>query len=293
MLRRHPQADSRLWVAPNKIAARGQAAQADDILKIRILGSGTSHGIPMIGCQCQVCRSDNPRNRRLRASALVSAGDRNLLIDTAVEMRLQALAAGLSRVDAVVFTHHHTDHVCGFDDLRRFCNLQKQLIPCYGNAETIERLKAMFPYVHTDTSKGFYDLPVVGLNVIDGPFSAAGLPITPVPLKHGWWPCYGYRIGDFAYCTDVSEVPAESMQMLRNLDVLVLGALRHREHATHMSLSQSLEVVAELRPRQTYFTHMAHDLEHEATNHTLPEGVQLAYDGLEFEVADPPAAPPR
>ena len=219
----------------------------------------------------------------------MTVAGRNLLIDTAVEMRLQALAAGLSHIDAVIFTHHHTDHVCGFDDLRRFCNLQKQLIPCYGNAETIERLGTMFPYVLTTTDKGFYDLPVVSLNVIEGPFAAAGMPITPIPLKHGWWPCYGYRIGNFAYCTDVSDVPQESMEMLEGLDVLVLGALRHRPHATHMSVAQSLEVVARLRPRQTYFTHMAHDLEHEETNRALPAGVELAYDGLEFEVDDPAA----
>lgn len=242
----------------------------------------------MIGCTCPVCSSDNPRNKRLRSSALVGVGGRNLLIDTAVELRMQALAAGLSRVDAVLLTHQHSDHLCGFDDLRRFSSMQQQIIPCYGNQPTIDRLRAMFPYVLTTAERGFHDIPVVSFNVVSGPFVAAGTAITPIPLHHGRRPCLGYRIGDFAYCTDVSEIPPDSMELLRGVDTLILGALRHRPHPTHMSLSQSLEVARRLGPRQTYFTHMGHDLEHDATNRSLPPEAQLCYDGLELELDDPP-----
>jgi phosphoribosyl 1,2-cyclic phosphate phosphodiesterase len=256
-------------------------------VKITILGSGTSHGVPMIGCHCPVCTSDNPRNRRHRTAALLSFAGRNVLIDTTFELRLQALRAGLDRVDAVLYTHQHADHVCGFDDLRRFCNLQKGLIPCYGNAETMARLRQMFDYASNDPQATFFEIPVVSFNPVSGPFELFGQMVTPVPMLHGRWGCLGYRVGDFAYCTDVREIPAASMELLRGLDTLVLGALRHRPHPTHMTVDQALGVVAALGPRQTYLTHIAHDLDHDATNAALPPNVQLAYDGLILDLSDP------
>ena len=256
-------------------------------MKATILGSGTSHGIPMIGCRCAVCTSRDPRNKRRRASILIQAAGRNLLVDTTPELRLQAIDAGLDHVDAVLFTHQHADHICGFDDLRRFCTLQRAGLPCYANAATIERLRRVFDYALTPAERNFFDVPVVTFNVIEGPFELFGLRITPIPVVHGRWPCNGYRLGDFAYCTDVRQIPPASLEVLRGLDTLVLGALRHAPHVTHFTIAQALEMVAELRPRRTFFTHLAHDLDHEATSATLPPGVALAYDGLVLELPDP------
>lgn len=252
-------------------------------MKVTILGSGTSHGVPMIGCHCAVCTGKNPKNRRNRAAALLQFDGRNILIDTTPELRHQALAAGLERVDAVLFTHQHADHVCGFDDLRRFCNLQKSLIPCYGNAATMARLQYMFDYASTDPKSAFFDIPVVSFNVVEEPFELFGRRVTPVAVEHGRWGCTGYRLGGFAYCTDVRTIPPASLELLRGVETLVLGALRHRPHPTHMTIEQALGVVAALRPRRTYLTHLAHDLDHETTNAALPAGVELAYDGLTFE----------
>jgi phosphoribosyl 1,2-cyclic phosphate phosphodiesterase len=256
-------------------------------VKITLLGSGTSHGIPMIGCRCPVCTSDNPRNQRHRASCLVQFAGRNVLIDTTPEMRLQSIRAGLDRLDAVLMTHQHADHVVGFDDLRRFCSLQQECIPVYAGADTIDHLKAMFPYTIDSADHQVFEIPVIAFHTIDAPFDLFGATVTPVPLVHGRWQCFGYRFGSLAYCTDVRRVPPESMDLLRDLDVLVLGALRHRPHATHFTIEQALEVVTELKPRQTYLTHIAHDLEHDETNAALPDGVALAYDGLEIDLPEP------
>lgn len=254
-------------------------------MKITVLGSGTSHGVPMIGCRCPVCTSSDPHNRRTRASLLVQYDDRNILIDTTFDLRTQALAAGLDRLDTVLFTHHHADHVCGFDDLRRFCCLQQARIPCYGSPDTIDNLQRMFPYVQTTDHPVTYEIPVIGFQVIDGPFDLFGRQVIPVPVKHGRWDCLGYRFGRFAYVTDVNAIPQSSMELLTDLDVLILGALRHRPHPTHFTVEESLEIVARLTPRQTWFTHICHDLDHAATNAELPDGVELAYDGLTFDMA--------
>lgn len=240
----------------------------------------------MIGCRCPVCTSGDPKNSRTRASILVSYDNRNILIDTTFDLRMQAVAAGLDRVDAVLFTHHHADHVCGFDELRRFCCLQMQRIPCYGNRGTMEHLHRMFPYVQTDDSPITFEIPVVSFNPVSGPFDLFGREVIPVPVRHGRWDCLGYRFGRFAYVTDVNEIPPSSMNLLTGLDVLVLGALRHRPHPTHFTVAESLEIVNRLRPRRTYFTHICHDLDHEPTNATLPDGVELAYDGLRVVIAE-------
>jgi phosphoribosyl 1,2-cyclic phosphate phosphodiesterase len=253
-------------------------------VKVTILGSGTSHGVPMIGCRCAVCTSDQPRNRRDRAAALVEFDGKNVLIDTTPELRHQALAAGMVKVDAVLFTHAHADHVCGFDDLRRFCNLQKKLIPCYGSATTMERLQYMFDYANTDPKATFFEIPVVSFNVVKEPFELFGRRVTPVAIEHGRWGCTGYRIGGFAYCTDARAFPAASLELLRGVETLVLGALRHEPHPTHMTVAQAIEVVAAIGPRRTFLTHLAHDLDYETTNAALPAGVELAYDGLQFDV---------
>lgn len=256
-------------------------------LKLTILGSGTSHGVPMIGCRCPVCTSDDPRNRRYRASALLQFAGRNVLIDTTPELRLQALRAGLDRVDAVLMTHQHADHVAGFDDLRRFGSLQKSSIDVFAHAETIQRLREMFPYVAEEDVPEHFEIPAVRYRPVTGPFDLFGTTVTPVPLTHGRWSCYGYRLGNLAYCTDVRDVPPASRELLRGLDTLILGALRHRPHATHFTVAEALEVIADLRPRRTWLTHIAHDLDHAATNAALPPGVELAWDGLALDVAEP------
>jgi phosphoribosyl 1,2-cyclic phosphate phosphodiesterase len=255
-------------------------------VEITILGSGTSHGIPMIGCRCPVCTSVEPKNQRTRASILVVREGRQILIDTTFDLRIQAVAAGLDRVDAVLFTHHHADHVCGFDELRRFCTLQKQRIPCYGNQQTMEHLQTMFPYVQTGDSPTTFEIPAVSFNVVSDAFALFGCEVVPVPVRHGRWECLGYRFGRFAYVTDVNGIPESSLALLEGLDVLVLGALRHRPHPTHFTVAESLEMVRRLRPRRTYFTNICHDLDHMATNAALPEGVEMGYDGLRLTVGD-------
>ena len=254
-------------------------------MKITVLGSGTSHGVPMIGCRCPVCTSDNPHNQRTRASLLVSYDNRNILIDTTFDLRTQALDAGLDRLEAVLFTHHHADHVCGFDELRRFCDLQQARIPCYGSPHTMDHLQRMFPYVQTTDHPATYEIPVVSFHTIDGPFDLFGRTVTPVPVKHGRWDCLGYRFGRFAYVTDVNAIGESSMELLADLDVLILGALRHRPHPTHFTVSEALEIVARLKPRRTWFTHICHDLDHASTNAELPDGIELAWDGLAFDMA--------
>lgn len=253
-------------------------------ITLTILGSGTSHGIPMIGCHCPVCTSDEAKNHRYRASALIQFGGRNVLIDTTPELRLQAVRAGLDRVDAVLMTHQHADHVAGFDDLRRFGSLQKSPIDVYANDQTVQRLREMFSYVAEQDAPEHFEIPAIRYRTVTGPFELFGEAVTPVPLVHGHWSCNGYRIGDLAYCTDVRGVPPQSRDLLRGLDTLILGALRHRPHATHFTVAEALEVVADLKPRRTWLTHLAHDLDHTATNAALPQGVELAWDGLVVEV---------
>ncbi len=255
----------------------------DSRLTVTILGSGTSHGVPMIACDCRVCRSSDPRDRRMRPSIAISFGEATVLVDTSPELRLQCLANDIRRVDAVLMTHYHVDHVAGLDDLRRFNSLQQGQIPCFGQPETLERLRAMFPYVFDPVGTHPSDVPRLGLHAVDGPFSLLGRMVTPLPLLHGSMPVLGYRIGDFAYCTDVSEIPRATWPLLRGLDVLVLDALRRRPHPTHFNLEQAVDHARRIGARQTYFTHIAHELGHADTNAELPDHMALCYDGLRFE----------
>lgn len=248
-------------------------------MRITFLGTGTSHGIPMIGCDCPVCRSDDPRNNRTRASVLVEADGANLLIDTGPELRIQAIREDIRRVDAVLFTHAHADHVFGLDDVRRFNDLSGRAMPCYGSAETLTSVRRAFEYVFVPTQAGG-GKPALDLVPVDASFVVGGVPIEPIPVLHGQLQVLGYRIGGFAYVTDVSCIPESSMALLGGLDVLVLGVLRPQPHETHFSVGEGLEIVERLRPKSAFFTHIAHKLDHEATNATLPGHVRLAYDGL-------------
>lgn len=252
-------------------------------MKLLFFGTGTSVGVPMVGCRCRVCLSDNPRNHRARASVLIRDGRSSVLIDTTPEFRVQALRFGLDRLDAVLFTHTHADHIFGFDDLRALNMVHGRSVPVYGTPDTLDELRRIFSYAFRPVQPGG-SKPEVELFAVHGTFEVAGLTFTPIPVWHGRLPVTGYRVGDVAYVTDVSRIPDESRGLLQNLDVLVLGALRYRPHPTHMTIDEALAVVEDLRPRRAYFTHISHEVEHEETNKLLPPHVRLAYDGLEVIV---------
>lgn len=258
-----------------------------DCLTIVVLGSGTSVGVPTIGCRCEVCTSDDPRDNRLRPSVLVRYSGRNILIDATPDFRQQALRAGMERLDAVSFTHAHADHIMGLDDVRPFNFHQKGAIPIYGSPETIETIRRVFEYVFAGY-EAESSIPRLEPHLLDGqPFELFGLEFTPVLLRHGRSSVYGFRFGAAAYLTDHSEIPEESMGKLRGLDVLFLDALRHQPHPTHTTVERALAHVEELAPRRAFFTHICHDLPHARTESALPPHVRLAYDGLEITVRAP------
>lgn len=252
-------------------------------MKVTFLGTGTSHGIPMIGCDCPVCRSDDPHNRRTRASVLVEVHGATLLIDTPPELRIQALREDVRRVDAVLFTHAHADHLFGLDDVRRFNELSGCAMPCYGSEWTLRAIRRAFEYVFVPVQTGG-SKPALDLIHVDAKFRVAGVDVQPVQVLHGSLDVLGYRIGNFAYVTDVSHIPESSMELLRGLEVLVLGVLRPQPHETHFSVEEGLEVVETLRTKRAFFTHIAHKLDYEATNASLPPHIRLAYDGLKITI---------
>ena len=268
-------------------------------MQIHVLGSGTSHGVPMIGCRCKVCTSTDPRNRRTRTSALVRLGTAAILIDTTTDLRLQALAAGLQRIDAVVFTHSHADHVMGFDEIRRFAELSGKAVPVYASPATLADLYRIFEYALTDPSYRLFGIPIVEWRALTGPVEIAGHRLTPVPLEHGTHLATGIRIdapdgSSLAWCPDCCGVPAASRDALRGLDLLFLDGLRHRLHPTHFTVADAVMMIRDLAPRRAYLIHMTHDLDHEETERSLPAapevpgGIRLAYDGLAVDLTNEP-----
>ena len=254
-------------------------------MQIVMLGDASSAGTPVIGCSCTTCRSENPRNKRTRCSALVTlpTGEA-ILIDTGPDLRQQALRENMRRVDAVLYTHPHADHMHGIDDLRAFCHLQKKQIPLFGNAAVADHVTSKFAYALREPG-GFWDLPVLGIHRVDGPFQLFGQNIIPVPVRHGRIEILGYRIGNLAYLTDVSEISEASLALLQGLDVLLLDCLRYAPHPTHINLEQSLAYASLINARQTYLIHMTHEIEYETLVAQLPPNVHAAYDGLRLEVA--------
>lgn len=250
---------------------------------LRFLGTGTSMGVPVIGCRCAVCTSPDPRNRRTRTSALVRTANQHILIDAGPDFRTQALAAGLQHVDAVLLTHAHFDHVAGLDDLRPL-TMYGDPMPIYGSAETISAVHERFAYAFDANPSQGSTRPGLDTRVVAAPFAIGATTITPVEVLHGTWAITGYRIGGLGYVTDASTLPPDAWAQLANLDVLVLNALRQTPHPTHLSIPEALDVIARLRPRRAYLVHMNHSIEHAATQATLPPNVFLAYDGLEVEV---------
>lgn len=252
---------------------------------LRFLGTGTSHGVPSIGCRCAVCRSDDPANKRLRTSAYVEVSGARLLIDASIDLRQQALRYGVERIDAILLTHAHSDHYFGLDEIRIFNHMQSGPIPCYGNRECLDRVRHVFDFVFGAPPPGG---GISSLTLVEMPPRAlvAEVCVEAIPLLHGPLPILGYRIGPLAYCTDCSAVPPPSFERLRGLDVLVLDCLRHRPHPTHMHLEEAVRTARAIGARRTYFVHMCHDLDHAETNAALPPGMQLARDGevVEWEI---------
>jgi phosphoribosyl 1,2-cyclic phosphate phosphodiesterase len=252
---------------------------------ITFLGTGTSHGVPMIACDCLTCRSEDPRDTRLRPSIHVEMDDgTSILVDAGPDLRQQALRHNLRRVDAILFTHGHADHILGLDETRRFTTASGTAMPCYGDAHTLRDIRTMFGYVFDPATPKGGGLPQLDLREVSGSFTIGPHEIHPVPLLHGERPILGFRVGDFAYLTDCSRIPDASWPLLHTLDVVVLDALRERPHPTHFSLSEAVEAARRIAARETYFTHMCHDLAHEPTCAKLPEGMSLAYDGLEVRL---------
>jgi phosphoribosyl 1,2-cyclic phosphate phosphodiesterase len=252
-------------------------------VKITVLGSGTSVGVPTIGCDCKVCTSTDPRDNRLRPSILVSYEGNNVLVDTTPDFRTQALRARVRRLDAVIFTHAHADHIMGLDDVRPFNFRQKGPIPIFANEETMTGIQRCFPYIF-DGIKKDTNVPQIEVRVIQGPFELFGLEFVPVPIAHGRQTILGFRFGAAAYLTDHSDIPESSLEQLQGLDVLFLDALRYKPHPTHSTVDQSVKTVEKLTPKRAFFTHISHDLGHERAESLLPPHIRLAYDGLEIQV---------
>jgi len=250
-------------------------------MKFTFLGTGTSVGVPSIGCECGTCLSNDPRDKRLRTSVLVQHNDQNIIIDTSIDFRQQALRIGLRKVDAILFTHAHADHCFGLDDARPLM-FRNGAIPCYASEKTWEGLRRIYAYVFQPSS--YPGLPRIVPHTIEQDFDVTGMRIEPLTVIHGALPVTAFKIGSFAYVTDCNQIPEETCERLMSLDVLVIDALRFKSHPTHMSLDQSLAYIERLKPRRALLTHISHDIKHSETEGHLPENVDIAYDGLEVIV---------
>lgn len=254
-------------------------------MNVTLLGTGTSTGVPMIACGCAVCRSTDPRDKRLRVSALLQTGKDNILIDTSADFRQQMLTHKVTHLEAILYTHEHYDHISGFDDLRAFQFLNRKAPACYAPEPVAARLRTTFDYAFGAAKQAGGGLPQVKLTTIDEqPFTVCGLEVIPVPILHGTMPIFGFRIGNFAYLTDCSEIPDPSFALLHGLDTLILDGLRFKPHPTHFSISEAVIQAERIAPRITYLTHINHDVMHETAERNLPEHVRLGYDGLTFEI---------
>jgi phosphoribosyl 1,2-cyclic phosphate phosphodiesterase len=253
---------------------------------LTVLGSGTSMGVPTIGCTCRVCHSADPHDRRTRPSVMLNYDGHCVLIDTTPDFREQAIRENISRLDAIIYTHAHADHILGLDDVRPLSFRNPQKIPLYAYESTAQALQNMFRYIF-DANYKYGGIARVELKPINGSLELFGARFEPIKVLHGDAEIHGFRFGSGAYLTDFSEIPPESMERLRGLDILFLDALRHRPHPTHSTVANSLRLVDELKPQRAFFTHISHDLPHEETNQSFPEHVRLAHDGLklEFEIA--------
>jgi phosphoribosyl 1,2-cyclic phosphate phosphodiesterase len=257
-------------------------------MRLTFLGTGTSFGVPQIGCDCEVCRSDDPRDKRTRSGALVEADGGTILLDTPPELRLQLIAAGVAKVDAVLYTHEHADHINGIDDLRIFSVRRRDPLPIYGPPETLDRIRASFNYIFDDAIHPYEGTskPQLAMHPVEPgrPLRVAGVETLPLAFEHGHLRVFGYRFGALAYITDVKAIPAAERAQLRDLDVLVLNALWWRPHPTHLSIGEAVQTARDLGARRTYLTHLTHETGHQALAAQLPPGVMPAHDGLTVEI---------
>ncbi len=249
-------------------------------VSLTVLGCGSSSGTPLIGCRCEVCLSDNPKNKRLRTSAWVQVGDVSLMIDTGTDFRTQALRAGIAQLDAVLYTHPHADHLNGIDDLRALCYHKKGAIPVYGNAFTIDNITSRFDYAFLPVSKN-WERPVLQAHVVHKAFQIKRVKITPVSVTHGRWVCCDYRIGDIAWLTDLNVIDQKELKKLRGLDYLFLDCLRMESYPTHLGWTQAIELAKTIGAKKTYLIHMTHNMEYEQMMQQCPDGIELAFDGLQ------------
>ncbi len=253
-------------------------------MKVTFLGTGTSQGVPVIGCRCEVCRSLDFRDKRLRTSVHLAVDGQSLIIDSGPDFRQQVLAQGIDRLDGLIFTHQHKDHVAGMDDVRSYNFRQKKAMPIYARDEVVNQLEREFAYVFAKDK--YPGVPQVEVNRIrNEPFEAQGVPVIPIEVLHYKLPVFGYRIHNFTYITDAKYITDEEKDKIRGSRVLVLNALQHREHISHLTLEEALEWIDDLQPERAYLTHISHGLGlHQAVTKTLPDGVQLAYDGLSIDI---------
>ena len=252
-------------------------------MQITMLGVGSSAGTPVVGCSCATCLSSDIRNKRTRCSSLITLDSgENILIDTGPDLRSQALREDIRRVDAVLYTHTHADHLHGIDDLRAFCVLQRKQIPLYARQDATAHISQKFGYTLREPSD-FWEMPVLRIESIETPFELFGVKITPIPVMHGRSQIFGYRIGNCAYMTDVSEIPESSFALLQDLDVILLDCLRETSHPTHINVEQSLSYLSRIQAKQSYMIHMTHDLEYATLTSRLPKNVLAGFDGLKLQ----------
>ena len=255
-------------------------------MKVTFLGSGTSTGVPVVGCHCDVCESENPKNKRLRQSVKIEHAGKTFLIDTTPDLRTQLLRDPTPRIDFILFTHAHADHMMGLDDIRPYNFFYRCSIPAFANAATAKGIRRAFSYIWDGDSQMGGGKPQLDLHEIDGPFEFEGVRIVPIPVRHGDWTILGYRIGPFAYITDTNGIPEASRQLLQGVDTLAIDGLRlSPPHSTHFIISEAIEAARSVGPRLTYLIHLSHDVDHDAVEATLPPAVKLAYDGLTLDFA--------
>lgn len=253
-------------------------------MRVTFLGTGTSTGVPVVGCRCGVCTSDDPRNTRLRQSVKIEAKGKHFLIDTTPDLRLQLLRHPIPRLDFILFTHSHSDHLMGLDDIRPFNFRQREPIPAFAAPHTAKAIRRVFSYIWDGSQIGG-GKPQLDLHEVEEPFVHDGVEVVPVPVTHGDWTILGFRIGRFAYITDTNGIPPSSMKLLEGIDVLALDGLRPAPpHPTHFTIGEAITCAREIGARMTYLIHLTHDIDHEPFDATLPDGVRLAYDGLELEL---------
>lgn len=253
----------------------------EKIFELKLLGTGTSTGVPTVSCTCPTCISNDPKDKRLRCSALITYKNKNIIIDTGPDFRQQFLSFGISHLEAVVYTHHHFDHIGGFDDIRGINFTTNKGLPIYLNSETLDNLSRIFSYAFRDYNETGGGIPMVDVNMIsEGDFYVEGLKFTILPLIHGTLEVLGFRIGSIAYCTDTNHIPDSTIELMQGLDVLILDGLRPKLHKTHFNIDQAIEQAKKIKAKQTYLTHIAHQVKHSEVEITLPEGINLAYDGL-------------